>query len=281
MMRVIKWGASAAAAVASGLFFAAALAKDEGKARPGSCGGCHAELHDLLPEAHPALKGKDLAGCVSCHKPSGEAKADGFATAMHASHLKALECAFCHPLGKRRAFGVAGTKLRLGTQSPEDAELQGAALKTWAAGSFTAAAHGRAKVACRGCHGADFPVLGSTVENDRCIFCHPLEKLQEKSGAALEFKDRNPHKSHLGELACTTCHHFHAASEVYCLGCHPKFQMVIPGGAPRPDAPTGEARKAAPAQAAPAPADAPAPLPADADTPKGGRPPGGDRERPR
>ena len=40
----------------------------------------------------------------------------------------------------------------------------------------------------------------------------------------------DPHKSHLGEIACTACHQGHQASKVYCLGCHTNFAMTIPGG---------------------------------------------------
>ena len=46
-----------------------------------------------------------------------------------------------------------------------------------------------------------------------------------------EFKDRNPHDSHLGEIACTVCHKAHGESKVYCLECHQKFQMTIRGEA--------------------------------------------------
>jgi len=69
------------------------------------------------------------------------------------------------------------------------------------------------------------------VENQRCLECHgPMEKLAQKS-APKDFPDRNPHKSHLGEIACTVCHKGHQASTVYCLDCHRNFKMSIPGAA--------------------------------------------------
>ena len=40
--------------------------------------------------------------------------------------------------------------------------------------------------------------------------------------------DRNPHKSHLGDIACTVCHHEHSPSKVYCLDCHARFDMKLP-----------------------------------------------------
>jgi hypothetical protein len=74
------------------------------------------------------------------------------------------------------------------------------------------------------------PEKGDTVENDRCLACHgPMEKIVAKS-TPTDFADRNPHKSHLGEIACTVCHKAHEASVVYCLGCHRLFTMKIQGG---------------------------------------------------
>jgi len=90
--------------------------------------------------------------------------------------------------------------------------------------------HHAGKVDCAGCHGKGAPKLDSTVENQRCLECHgPMEKLAKKSEPK-DFPDRNPHKSHLGDIACTVCHKEHSASSVYCLECHPKFIMKIPGG---------------------------------------------------
>jgi hypothetical protein len=56
-----------------------------------------------------------------------------------------------------------------------------------------------------------------------------MEELAKKTEPK-DFPDRNPHKSHLGEIACTVCHRAHAESKVYCLGCHQKFEMKITGG---------------------------------------------------
>jgi formate-dependent nitrite reductase cytochrome c552 subunit len=73
------------------------------------------------------------------------------------------------------------------------------------------------------------PAAGAEVANDRCLACHgPLDKLVAKTRPA-QFADRNPHESHLGDIACTTCHRGHEQSAVYCLDCHPKFQMKIGG----------------------------------------------------
>jgi hypothetical protein len=70
----------------------------------------------------------------------------------------------------------------------------------------------------------------ATIANEKCLSCHgPMAQLAKKSEPA-EFKDRNPHQSHLGEIECTVCHKAHGEPQVYCLGCHQKFVMHIPGG---------------------------------------------------
>ena len=79
---------------------------------------------------------------------------------------------------------------------------------------------------CSACHDKD--ILGeATIKNKKCLECHgSLEKLTDKT-APKDFPDRNPHKSHLGEINCTVCHTAHAESKVYCLECHPKFEMKL------------------------------------------------------
>ncbi|MDQ5988396.1 MAG: hypothetical protein CSYNP_04156 [Syntrophus sp. SKADARSKE-3] len=88
--------------------------------------------------------------------------------------------------------------------------------------------HARASVDCSRCHGKALPREGAEVENGRCLACHgPMEKLV-KSSTPKDSPDRNPHKSHLGDIACSVCHREHAAPKVYCLDCHPKFGMKLP-----------------------------------------------------
>jgi len=100
---------------------------------------------------------------------------------------------------------------------------------SWAGSKYTDNLHAKAGIACANCHGKDLPKADTTVENSRCLACHgPMDKLALKTEPK-DFKDRNPHKSHLGEVACTVCHKAHAESKVYCLGCHQKFKMKIQG----------------------------------------------------
>ncbi len=86
------------------------------------------------------------------------------------------------------------------------------------------------RVNCAGCHGKGTPQLDSTVENPRCLECHGTMEKLAKNSEPKDFPDRNPHKSHLGDIACTVCHKEHGTSIVYCLDCHRNFNMKIPGG---------------------------------------------------
>jgi hypothetical protein len=100
---------------------------------------------------------------------------------------------------------------------------------SWATSEFLDSLHAKASVFCDNCHGPVLPVFDATVNNDQCLGCHgPMEHLVKRTEPA-DFKDRNPHMSHLGEIACTVCHKAHSESAVYCLGCHQQFKMRIQG----------------------------------------------------
>jgi len=79
---------------------------------------------------------------------------------------------------------------------------------------------------CKTCHGETLKVDDNeTAVNGQCVSCHSRQ-------AAPPVKSAQPiqaHKSHLGQIGCTVCHHGHAASKPYCLNCH-TFEMKIPGG---------------------------------------------------
>lgn len=84
------------------------------------------------------------------------------------------------------------------------------------------------KATCADCHGSAKKVVVDDSEaavNAKCINCHgTLAELGKNS-----HEEVNPHKSHLGEINCTACHHGHTASWAYCMNCH-AFDMKIPGG---------------------------------------------------
>jgi hypothetical protein len=200
-----------------------------------SCTACHADLSSVLPKDHEQVKGAGLSACLTCHQPdlSGKAAPNPFSASIHRGHVKAdtkTNCTLCHSWSPGKPFGIKGAKMSLGKVSKQNLDLSKKIFASWASSSFLDASHGKAKVVCLACHGKALPEEGDTVENDRCLACHgSLESLIAKSEPK-DFPDRNPHKSHLGEIACTVCHHGHSVSKVYCLGCHVKFKMTIPAG---------------------------------------------------
>jgi hypothetical protein len=205
------------------------------KPKGASCAPCHAAISTVLPKDHKPVTGNTIAACTSCHKPdfSGKAETNAFSARLHRPHVKPdakTDCVLCHAWTPGKQFGFKGAKENLGKVSRENMALAKKTFASWATSPYLDAKHGKANVVCNGCHGKTVPESGDTVENDRCLSCHgSLKDLADRS-APKDFPDRNPHNSHLGEIACTVCHHAHQASEVYCLGCHQKFTMKIPGG---------------------------------------------------
>jgi hypothetical protein len=200
------------------------------------CASCHPDFASVLPVGHPAVAGKDIPACFGCHQPDTKAKpaANPFAARLHRVHATktTLECTVCHTWRAGKSFGLRGAKVSFG--APDKAEMESLrdALGSWANSGFLDSMHAKRDITCAACHGATLPTKGDAVENERCLACHgPAEQLAARTQPA-EFPDRNPHKSHLGEIACTVCHHGHAASKVYCLECHAKFSMTIAGGTP-------------------------------------------------
>jgi fumarate reductase flavoprotein subunit len=93
-----------------------------------------------------------------------------------------------------------------------------------AASAFLADMHAAKQIACDACHGTGGNVVDDNEQpvNTNCIKCHgPLSDVAKKATGHI-----NPHKSHLGEINCTACHHGHAVSKPYCLNCH-DFVMKI------------------------------------------------------
>lgn len=87
--------------------------------------------------------------------------------------------------------------------------------------------HKNAGLNCADCHGDSLRVDDNeTIQNAGCIGCHgSLEEI-----AARSQEEINPHRSHLGAISCTVCHHGHTPSYAYCLNCH-GFELSIPAGA--------------------------------------------------
>lgn len=221
--------------LAGGASWAAQKKEAPAKAdRRAGCTSCHASYEDLLGKKHPSVKGSTIAACLGCHRPNtvGDPKPAPFSARIHKAHESGktpLDCTACHTWTPGKPFGLPGQKVTYGKPTKEIMEGARQAFASWSASSFTDGLHRKANVTCAGCHGLVLPEKGDSVENERCLACHgPMEKLETKSEPK-DFADRNPHKSHLGPINCTVCHKAHSSSTTYCLQCHGKFKMPIPG----------------------------------------------------
>ncbi len=206
--------------------------------RPASgCAACHNDVVSLLGKDHPSVKGASISVCFSCHKPGAYGKeGNKFSAKLHRSHENkqtALDCTACHVWVPGKRFGLPGQKLSYGKPTRDDmVDLRNIFL-SWSTSEFTDGIHRKANIDCSGCHGGHLPDSGDSIENSTCLACHgPLEKLAIKSTPE-DFPERNPHKSHLGDIGCAVCHKGHSQSTVYCLNCHRGFKMTIPGGIAR------------------------------------------------
>jgi formate-dependent nitrite reductase cytochrome c552 subunit len=219
-----------AALLAAGLLALAIGVPATGQAR--ACRDCHETFTSVLPAKHPKT-GNTLGACLTCHKPKvAEAPVrNAFAVAMHRPHVKSeggIACTDCHAIKPKGKLGVVDGKVQL-VADKESFDAAVTLMKQPTATTVAAGRHAQATVSCSGCHGPGVPAAGAEVANDRCLACHgPMDKLVAKTRPA-QFADRNPHQSHLGDIACTTCHRGHEPSTVYCLDCHPKFQMKMRG----------------------------------------------------
>ena len=76
-----------------------------------------------------------------------------------------------------------------------------------AKGSMLADMHTAKQVGCEACHGTVGNVVDDNEQpvNANCVKCHITHSNVGKKTTG----HINPHKSHLGEINCTTCHHGH------------------------------------------------------------------------
>ncbi len=195
-----------------------------------ACGVCHDELSSLLAATHPHVAGRNLSACMECHslKKRRMTEKNAFDTRIHSTHLKGsvgADCLDCHTWQPGKNFGLAGTTESFSSPSRNDMELLKQMFASATGSGHLDARHFSKGISCRSCHGLD--LIGGDVDEKMCLACHgPMEKLISKT-TPKDFPDRNPHKSHLGDISCTVCHSAHAASKVYCLECHPKFTMTF------------------------------------------------------
>jgi len=210
-------------------------------ATTGVCSRCH-ELAKVLPDGHPKVAATGIAACSTCHDKAkvGASAANPFSTRLHTAHAQAdTACSVCHQWKPGKEFTAAGFKHGVAPLAGDEFTLVMKAMKDWAGSGNLDSIHRGKNVTCTACHGKDLiPDSNMTAVNGQCVSCHGgLEKV------AASFKGAsylNPHASHLGPIACTTCHNGHKESKAYCLDCHANFKMPIPGGAPAAAKPTGK-----------------------------------------
>jgi cytochrome c nitrite reductase small subunit len=107
--------------------------------------------------------------------------------------------------------------------------------------------HDQANVECKECHdypvtaeissgikflvgnytvGKDGKLLPVTYSNEICLKCHiSYEHIAQETA----YIDKNPHKSHQGELPCKTCHVSHGEQIDYCSSCHNNGEQKMVG----------------------------------------------------
>ncbi|MBM9613793.1 cytochrome c3 family protein [Desulfobulbus rhabdoformis] len=196
-----------------------------------SCTQCHDDWAATLPAKHKPVAQASLQVCVQCHSPQGwgmDAR-NAFDTRIHMAHLGdqvGVDCLQCHqwaPGGPLLLHGVGG---QYGRFTLGDFELMREIYLAASSSSLLDHEHLVQGVTCSACHADGF---FDQVDNGICLSCHgPMDTLIAKT-TPKQFPDRNPHKSHLGEISCTVCHVLHGQQKIYCLECHPNFKLRFDG----------------------------------------------------
>jgi hypothetical protein len=75
---------------------------------------------------------------------------------------------------------------------------------------------------CAACHSESPPA--KQPDTAVCVKCHGTNAQMAAKTAS---DQPNPHASHLGDIPCTSCHHIHQASVLYCAQCH-NFDLNTP-----------------------------------------------------
>jgi fumarate reductase flavoprotein subunit len=98
----------------------------------------------------------------------------------------------------------------------------GAAATPGAGHGFLIDKHLAAGLNCASCHANAAPPQAPA--DSVCTSCHgSYEQIAAKSAS----DNPNPHASHLGDIPCSSCHHIHQASVLYCAQCH-NFDLKTP-----------------------------------------------------
>jgi fumarate reductase flavoprotein subunit len=100
---------------------------------------------------------------------------------------------------------------------PETQTVTQRVQETPAPGDYLADSHHNLQFTCKDCHSGGYDLEDNlSVENAECIACHGslAERGAGESGVIAA------HRSHLGQINCTVCHHGHTYSQAYCANCH-------------------------------------------------------------
>ncbi|MFC1531789.1 cytochrome c3 family protein [Thermodesulfobacteriota bacterium] len=196
------------------------------------CGDCHEDFVSLVRDEHPIIPKNSTGFCLECHKTDsiGEAKPRPFSTLIHKTHTSPeadIDCCDCHDWVPDKRFSLPNQPLSFG--SPDEKEI--IRLKqvshSWLTSDHLDNIHAKNMVACSSCHGPRLPNNAAIVPMARCLSCHYSYEKIAKETVSEEFPDINPHDSHNGEIECTSCHHLHQTSQLYCLECH-DFDIKVP-----------------------------------------------------
>jgi fumarate reductase flavoprotein subunit len=125
---------------------------------------------------------------------------------------------------------VLAMAVPLACASEKDASRAGqagqAVQETPTPGNYLADHHHDHGVKCKDCHTRGFKLDDSeSAENANCRGCHSHPKAADAGTHTTPVV--SAHRSHLGKIGCTVCHHAHTYSEAYCSNCH-VFDLQIP-----------------------------------------------------
>ena len=183
------------------------------------------------------MKGRDITACL-CVITSVTLKSLNLGVFLRGFivHMRPdvkTDCMVCHLWEPGKNFGLPGEKISLGVLTKEEMDLIQRIFESWSRSAFLDALHADRDISCTSCHGDKLPTSSKTVGSDRCLACHGSYADLASQTTRDQFPNRNPHKSHLGEIDCSVCHQVHGTSKVYCLRCHRNWAMKIPGGSAR------------------------------------------------
>ena len=142
-----------------------------------------------------------------------------------------VDCLVCHTWIAGKSFSLVKQKISWGAPSRKAMDLIRKIASSWSDSSLLDSLHARRHVTCMGCHGEKLPAQKMIQWKTTAALPVTTPTISwRKRRPLLQFPKRNPHKAHVIGLACIKCHHAHSESRVYCLECHPAFDMKISGG---------------------------------------------------